>query len=102
MDVTDFFVQSWPWKDSSRCVLFLRQVECILFILPGDYQKMLFGKVFPNIRASLASLNRFVSLQALQMVARVVQQGMHILDSKVRIEGNETVMYSQSKSFPKH
>ena len=83
VDVTNFFVQSWPWKDSSRCVLFLRQVECILFILPGDYQKLLFGKTFPNVRASLTSPNRFVSLQALQMLTRVVQQGMHILDSKV-------------------
>ena len=78
-----FFVKAWPWKDSSREVLFLRQVECTFFIIPADYQRSFFSIVFPNAKAALTSPNRFVSLQSLQMLIRIIQSSMAILSSKV-------------------
>ncbi|KNB46268.1 hypothetical protein JH06_3990 [Blastocystis sp. subtype 4] len=78
-----FFVKAWPWKDSSREVLFLRQVECTLFIIPADYQRSFFSIVFPNAKAALTSPNRFVSLQSLQMLIRIIQSSMAILSSKM-------------------
>lgn len=77
-------MKAWPWKDSSREVLFLRQVECTLFIIPEDAQRFFFSKLFPNIRAATVSPNRFVSLQTLQLLIRIIQGNMSILSSKVR------------------
>lgn len=81
--VARFFVKAWPWKDSSREVLFLRQVECTLFIIPQDAQRFFFSKLFPNIRAATVSPNRFVSLQTLQLLIRIIQGNMSILNSKM-------------------
>ena len=81
--VARFFVRSWPWTDSSREVLYLRQVECTFVIVPEEQQLKFFALLFSRIRAALQSTNRFVSLQCIQFLSRVEQNHLYILSNKV-------------------
>ena len=81
--VAVFFVHSWPWMDSSREVLYLRQVECTFVVIPEEQQKLFFAKLFARIKMALQSPNRFVSLQCIQFVIRIVQNHLYILSNKV-------------------
>lgn len=81
--VARFFVRSWPWTDSSREVLYLRQVECTFVIVPEEQQLKFFALLFSRIRAALQSPNRFVSLQCIQFLSRVEQNHLYILSNKV-------------------
>ena len=86
--VARFFVRSWPWTDSSREVLYLRQVECTFLVVPEAQQLRFFSTLFPRIRAALRSPNRFVSLQCIQFLSRVEQSHLYILSNKVGIGGS--------------
>ena len=86
-NVASFFVRSWPWTDSSREVLYLRQVECTFLVVPEAQQLLFFAKLFAHIRAALQSPNRFVSLQCIQFLGRVEQNHLYILSNKVEMRG---------------
>lgn len=78
-----FFCQSWPWRDSSRELLYLRQIECTFLIIPQDYQRKFFFVLFPRLKKTMKSTNRFVSLQSIQFVMRLIQNYLSVLSTAV-------------------
>ena len=81
--IASFFCQSWPWRDSSRELLYLRQIECTFLIIPQDAQRKFFSLLFPRLRKSMVSTNRFVSLQSIQFIMCVIQNYLSVLSSAV-------------------
>ena len=84
MDAIHFFIHTWPFRDSSREVLYLRQVECIVQMVSLDQQQTILSMIFNILQKAIQSPNRFVSLQSIQFLMRIVQTNLSILDCKVR------------------
>lgn len=53
-----------------------------------EQQQVLFSMMFGTVKKTLQSDNRFVSLQSLQMLMRIVQTNISIIDMKVKDEMN--------------
>lgn len=51
-----------------------------------EQQQVLFSMMFGTVKKTLQSDNRFVSLQSLQMLMRIVQTNISIIDMKVKDE----------------
>lgn len=83
MDAIHFFIHTWPFHDSSREVLYLRQVECIVQMVSLDQQQTILTMIFTILQKAIQSPNRFVSLQSIQFLMRIVQTNLSILDCKV-------------------
>lgn len=51
-----------------------------------EQQQKIFSMMFGTVKKTLQSDNRFVSLQSLQMLIRIIHTNMSIIDMKVRDE----------------